>query len=110
MYESMVVLHILQAQLEIISHQPDAWVVYPTLLTLTPCCAGNEAKSGRSSLVPRPHPANARRRVGTGHETMAGLHCETIASFPGSSAPERDIEVVHAERACYLFSREHHQR
>ena len=26
-----------------------------------------------------------------------------LASFPGSSAPERDIEVVHAERAWYLF-------
>ena len=33
-----------------------------------------------------------------------------LASFPGSSAPERDIEVVHAERAWYLFSREHRQR
>ena len=26
-----------------------------------------------------------------------------IASFPGFSAPERDIEVVHAERAWYFF-------
>ena len=33
-----------------------------------------------------------------------------LASFPGSSAPERNIEVLHAERAWYLFSREHHQR
>ena len=23
-----------------------------------------------------------------------------VASFPGSSAPERDIEIVHAESAC----------
>ena len=34
----------------------------------------------------------------------------SVASFPGSSAPERDIEVVHAERAWYLFSRESPQR
>ena len=33
-----------------------------------------------------------------------------VASFPGSSAPEHDIEVVHAERAWYLFSRENPQR
>ena len=33
-----------------------------------------------------------------------------LASFPGSSAPKREIELVHAERAWYFFSREHHQR
>ena len=33
---------------------------------------------------------------------------ELMASFPGSSAPEREIELVHAERAWYFFSREHH--
>ena len=35
---------------------------------------------------------------------------DALASFPGSSAPEREIEVVHAERAWYLFSRENPQR
>ena len=37
LYESTVVLHILQAQLEIISHQPDAWVYsipHPYLCTM----------------------------------------------------------------------------
>ena len=33
-----------------------------------------------------------------------------IASFPGSSAPEREIEFIHAERAWYFFSRENPQR
>ena len=33
-----------------------------------------------------------------------------LALFQGSSAPEREIELVHAERAWYLFSREHRQR
>ena len=33
-----------------------------------------------------------------------------LASFPGSSALEREIEFIHAERAWYLFSREKHQR
>ena len=33
-----------------------------------------------------------------------------VASFPGSSAPEREIELVHAERAWYLFSRENPHR
>ena len=33
-----------------------------------------------------------------------------LASFPGSSAQEREIELVHAERAWYLFSRENPQR
>ena len=28
----------------------------------------------------------------------------SLASFPGSSAPERKIELVHAERAWYFFS------
>ena len=28
------------------------------------------------------------------------------ASFPGSSAPEQEIELIHAERAWYIFSRE----
>ena len=27
----------------------------------------------------------------------------SVASFPGSSAPERDIEVVHVEKAWYFF-------
>ena len=35
---------------------------------------------------------------------------DSIASFPGSSAPEREIELVHAERAWYFFSRENPQR
>ena len=36
------------------------------------------------------------------------LHFTTslLASFPGSSALEREIELVHAERAWYFFSRE----
>ena len=34
----------------------------------------------------------------------------SIASFPDSSAPEWEIELVHAERAWYFFSREHRQR
>ena len=38
------------------------------------------------------------------------IRCSQLASFPGSSALERDIEVVHAERAWYLFSREKGQR
>ena len=33
-----------------------------------------------------------------------------IASFPGSHAPEREIEVVHAWRAWYFLSREKRQR
>ena len=33
-----------------------------------------------------------------------------LVSFPGSSALECNIEVVHAERAWYLFSREKGQR
>lgn len=32
LYESRVVLHILQAQLDIISNQPDAWVVSHTVI------------------------------------------------------------------------------
>ena len=31
------------------------------------------------------------------------LHFE-LASFPGSSAPERNIELVHVERAWFFFS------
>ena len=33
-----------------------------------------------------------------------------LASFPGSSAPEREIELVHVKRAWYFFSHENHQR
>ena len=34
----------------------------------------------------------------------------SLASFPGSSALEREIEFIHAERAWYFFSRENPQR
>ena len=37
-------------------------------------------------------------------------HSIIVASFPGSSTPEWKIELVHAERAWYFFSREHRQR
>ena len=33
-----------------------------------------------------------------------------LASFPGSHAPEREIEVVQAWRAWYFLSREKRQR
>ena len=33
-----------------------------------------------------------------------------LASFPGSSAPEREIEFMHVEKAWYFFSRENPQR
>ena len=32
------------------------------------------------------------------------------ALFPGSSTPEREIELMHAERAWYFFSHENLQR
>ena len=32
-----------------------------------------------------------------------------VASFPGSSTLEHEIELVHAERAWYFFSHEHHE-
>ena len=35
---------------------------------------------------------------------------EEVASFPGSSAPEQEIEFIHAERAWYFFSCENPQR
>ena len=38
-----------------------------------------------------------------------GVACKTTFTS-GSLVPERDIEVVHAERAWYLFSRENPQR
>ena len=41
---------------------------------------------------------------------VALLTCIELASFPGSSALKCEIEVVHAERAWYFFSREHPQR
>ena len=34
----------------------------------------------------------------------------SLASFPGSHAPEREIEVVQAWRAWYFLSREKRQR
>ena len=33
-----------------------------------------------------------------------------VASFPGSSAPEQEIEFMHVERVWYYFSRENPQR
>ena len=47
-------------------------------------------------------------RSGNGTRQSAGTY--ELASFPGSSTPEREIELVHAERDWYFFSREHHQR
>ena len=44
------------------------------------------------------------------HKAKSKRQPVKLASFPGSSAPERDIEVVHAERAWYLFSREKGQK
>ena len=41
------------------------------------------------------------------HDRDSGI---ALASFPGSHAPEREIEVVHAWRAWYFLSREKCQR
>ena len=37
-------------------------------------------------------------------------YCGRLALFPGSSAPEREIEFMYVERAWYFFSRENPQR
>ena len=49
---------------------------------------------------------------GYGNEILYdfGFSSISVASFPGSSAPERETEFIHAERAWYLFSREKRQR
>ena len=36
------------------------------------------------------------------HQLCSLWQWHTIASFPGSSAPEREIELVHVERAWYF--------
>ena len=48
--------------------------------------------------------------VGFGSGTETSLMMNSVASFPGSHAPEREIEVVHAWRAWYFLSREKCQR
>ena len=42
--------------------------------------------------------------------TIPGTLSTMLASFPDSSAPEREIEFIHAERTWYFFSRENPQR
>ena len=43
-------------------------------------------------------------------KTQSSCHEAYIASFPGSHAPECEIEVVHAWRAWYFLSREKRKR
>ena len=73
----------------------------------------------RGSLIPRPFIERKKPSNLPGFKLLTSATLElaipirfqnSLASFPGSSAPEQEIEFIHAERAWYLFSREKHQR
>ena len=44
---------------------------------------------------------------GSGNEASAYTYHPNLTSFPDSSAPEREIEIVQAERAWYFILCEH---
>ena len=46
----------------------------------------------------------------SGNGNLSEKSYNMVASFPGSYAPEREIEFIHAEKAWYIFSREKYQR
>ena len=76
----------------------------PIFLSSTALCEKQEQLCIKyyPSLIPRP--------CDLGMRLVLTIHSSKLASFPGSSAPEREIEFIRAERAWYFFSRENPQR
>ena len=88
------------------------WTVMVALLSIVLGeCIVSVLKSNVLSAIKKKHCTFPGYQVYPWNGDLCGSDKPYIlASFPGSSAPERDIEVVHAARAWYSFSREKRQR